>query len=417
MVCGGRMCRSSVQVRAYVIALTSSLVFGLTAAASAQTQVVRSTGPGVWGADTRLVEEIRIGRLEGAEEYLFGRVGSIAVGREGLIYVADTQGPIIRRFDARGQFLRNIGGVGSGPGEYRAIGGLRMLADGRLAIWDPRQGRIGVYTAEGAIQASHVVPSGLFSDNTFQTDAEGRFYIRTILGARMGDPNREEGWIRVAATGRILDTLRIPRDPRPESFVLQTASGTDRPFTTELVTRLSSLGYLITGRNDRYAFDLHLAADRVVRIERAHSPVRLGRDERNEWQEWARFFERRIAGDKPANPNMPSPRRVTFTIPEVKPAFSEILTDSQGRVWVRRYVQAQRRPARTRPADADVPEHVWREPPTFDVFEPAGRFLGTVTLPWNAMFYDAHDRLIWATVRGDMDETYVVRFRIESGKR
>jgi hypothetical protein len=387
------------------------LAFGVGSTAAAQTQRVHAEGPGAWGADLHLVEEIRIGRLDGAEEYLFGSVSGIAIGRDGAIHVADTQVPAIRAYDARGRFVRNLGGKGSGPGEYQSIGGIRTLPDGRVTIWDPRQGRISVYTAVGAFEASHVVPGGLFADNIFQTDHTGHFHVRTVIGVRTGDGNPETGWIRIAPTGAILDTLRIPREPRPESFVLMTSSGVERPFPTERVTTLSPLGHLISGRNDTYAFDLQISPQRVIRIERPYAPIRLGRDERNEWEAWSRFFEQRIANPSAGNPN--PARRASFSIPDMKPAFSELATDSQGRIWVRRYVEAQRRPARDRPAAVQMPQHVWREPPTFDVFESDGRFLGTVTLPWNAVLFEARDNLIWATVRGEFDETYVVRYRME----
>jgi hypothetical protein len=156
----------------------------------------------------------------------------------------------------------------------------------------------------------------------------------------------------------------------------------------------------------------------ALRIEREHTPLRLGREERAEWLAWARWFEERAANPTSNDPRviLPAPRQVRYEVPEAKPAFSELRTDSQGRFWVKRYVAAQRRVVReqaTPPGTPARPTRSWHEPPTYDVFEPQGRFLGTVTLPWDARFYDARDRQIWATVSGEFGETYVVRYRIE----
>ena len=381
-----------------------------------QPQVVRSTGPAAWGGNLRLVEEVRIGALDGADEYLFGSVVDVAVGRGGMIYVADGQVPIIRSYDAQGRFVRNIGRKGGGPGEYNAIGGMRTMRDGRLAVWDNRNQRITVYTSEGTLIGSHRVVSGLFASDIFEVDTAGQFYVRTTTGQQTATGGFAMGWIRVGPSGEIRDTIPIPSDPAaPESFVLSTASGYDRPFVRAIVTTMSRLGHLITARNETYAFEQHRPGAPVLRIERPYTPVRLSRAERSEWEAWAGYFQRRDAPSgftpRAAGPSRPA----SYPIPETKPAFSELRTDSQGRIWVRRYVAAvSSNPGPERAAGDQRPRRVWREQPTFDVFEPDGRFLGTITLPWNAKFQDARDRHIWATVRGESDEQYVVRFRVEA---
>ena len=384
-----------------------------------QRQIVRSTQPPAWGGSLRLVEEVRLGSLDGAEEYVFGEVEGVAVGKGGMIYVADVQVPIVRSYDAQGRFVRNIGGKGAGPGEYGAIGGMRTLPDGRLAIWDNRNQRISLYTSEGTFADSYRVVSGLFASDIFQVDTAGRFYVRAMIGEHMQAGERQEGWIRVSAAGRVQDTIPVPVEPtRAASFVLSTPSGYDRPFTRELVSTVSALGYLITGRNDAYAFDQRRPGGPVLRIERAYRALPVSRNERAEWEAWSGFFRRRALNPPPGSPAVrPMTAAVDYTIPDTKPAYSDLRTDSQGRIWVRRYVAAVSHPGPERAPGDQRPRRVWREQPTFDVFEPAGRFLGTVTLPWTSAFYDAIDRRIWATVRGESDETYVVRYRIDAGER
>jgi len=411
--------RQTVALRGSIVAFIVLLTAG-PAALAQQPQVVQSTTPPAWGESLRLVEELRIGKLDGAEEYLFGDIGAVAVGREGMIYVADEQVPIIRSYDAQGRFLRNIGRKGGGPGEYESIGGMRTLPNGRLALWDNRNQRITLWTPAGELIESHRVTSGLFASDIFQVDTSGRFYVRTSVGPHTHDGPLQFGWIRVARTGKTLYTIPIPSSPdRVEAFVLSTASGYDRPFVRDLVTTMSTLGYLITGRNETYAFEQHRRGAPVLRIERPYTALSLSRAERAEWEAWAGFFQRRVANPTSSDPRviLQAPRQVTYTIPETKPAFSDLRTDSQGRIWVRRYVAAVSNPGPERPRGDDRPRRVWREPPTFDVFEPAGAFLGTITLPWNAMLYDARDRHIWATIRGESDETYVARFRVESAGR
>ena len=106
-----------------------------------------------------------------------------------------------------------------------------------------------------------------------------------------------------------------------------------------------------------------------------------------------------------------APRRARhYVIPRVKPAFSELTSDADGRIWVRRYVAAVSRPGDVRKAGDKRPRRVWREPTTYDVFEPSGRLLGTVTLPEDAAFQDATGNTLWLTVTGELGEDTVERY-------
>ena len=106
------------------VALGVALLLSPGSLARAQdTLVVRADNPPSWGLNLRTVEEVRIGALEGPEEYVFGRVQSIAVGLDGTIYVTDDQVPVIRCYDSDGSYLGDVGREGSGPGEYMRIRG------------------------------------------------------------------------------------------------------------------------------------------------------------------------------------------------------------------------------------------------------------------------------------------------------
>ncbi|HRP09268.1 MAG TPA: hypothetical protein PLL69_12355, partial [Gemmatimonadales bacterium] len=60
----------------------------------------------------------------------------------------------------------------------------------------------------------------------------------------------------------------------------------------------------------------------------------------------------------------------------------------------------------------DAPVVTWRRTYAWDVFEEDGTFLGRVRLPGRAMVADARGDTIWAIDRGEMDEQYVVRYRM-----
>src|SRR5262245_54502295 len=125
-----------------------ALLFAAGNARPAQAQevrTIRSTEPPAWGTTVRLVPEVRVGEVDGDEKYLFGRIRNVAIGKDNALIVADDKTPILRMYDAKGKFVRDIGRSGEGPGEYRSMGGVRTLPDGRILLWDNRIQRLTYY--------------------------------------------------------------------------------------------------------------------------------------------------------------------------------------------------------------------------------------------------------------------------------
>lgn len=129
-----------------------------------------------------LVREVRFGVADGAEEYLFGNVTEMAVDSDGSMYVYDAQVPALRKYDANGRFLRTFGRGGQGPGEYRSAGGLAILPDGRVLLWDSGNWRFNVYSRDGDVLPSWPTPSGatgasLGTSRALMVDTAGRIHV------------------------------------------------------------------------------------------------------------------------------------------------------------------------------------------------------------------------------------------------
>lgn len=89
---------------------------------SAGIRMVTYAPPEPWTMPGSLVEELRIGELEGgAQERLFGLVAGGMILGDGSIVVADRQAGEVRRFAADGTFLGSHGSEGEGPEEYEYI--------------------------------------------------------------------------------------------------------------------------------------------------------------------------------------------------------------------------------------------------------------------------------------------------------
>ncbi len=390
-----------------------------------QPVVIKSSNPPVWGAGVRLIEAARVGVLEGDPNYEIGRVASVAIGASGEFVVADDATPALRVYDSTGVFVRIIGGNGEGPGEYRSMGGVATLRDGRIMLWDNRLRRLTTYSAAGDRLREVSVPSGLFAADLFRVDHEGFAYVRGTTrmpgtASPMAGTAVGYGWIRVSPEGQVVDTIDIPQSPGSgQSFVLSTASGYDRPFNRDIVSTMSSRGALLTGDNQSYAFEVRRPGAPTVRIERNFDPIRITGDERKEWEAWASFFEDRArnAPPPPKNVIVAGSGKRDYSIPREKPPFSELKSDSDGRIWVRRYVAAVYRKGADRAANDKRPRRDWKEQPTYDVFQLDGRLLATIVLPWNTRFEDARGADVYLTGTAETGENFVARYRIETGSR
>ena len=129
-------CRTTVAA-GMVLTLARSLI----AAPLAAQQVVKLP------AEDRLLdadfEEVyRVGAVAGEDWETFGNVRDLAFDRIGNLYVVDTQGARLVVVNPEGELVRQLGGVGQGPGEFDQHNTtsirIAVLSDGRVAAFDQR---------------------------------------------------------------------------------------------------------------------------------------------------------------------------------------------------------------------------------------------------------------------------------------
>ena len=380
--------------------------------ASAQDRTVRADGPPVWGEMPALVEEVRIGLLEGPPEYLFGQVSGLAALADGSIWVGDDHLHAIRRYAADGAYQGQVGREGEGPGEFDTPTTIRVLSDGSVAVFDPRLRRISHFEADGTFLDSFAPPTnGIYGGvvGDLGVDGEGRFTVAAMKPPAPGQPRTAMSvvWLLLDRAGAVLDTLRLePTEP----------VGSSDPIRT--LTRRSPLGYLVTGRTDRYALTLQLGPGEARTIERAWEPVRYASEERAERERLEEVIEGRSG-------------RPGRDIPRTKLPWKDLWIDGAGRLWVRMYAEGYRHEetpgeeASRREAcaffgasdeECDRGVDAWREPVVFEVIEPDGRYLGRVRLPAaDAVPKQAEGAHLWVVEEGDFGEQSVVRYRIDAG--
>lgn len=378
----------------------------------ADTVVVRTVAGRVWADDATLIPEVVIGVLDGAEEYMFGAIRSIAVGPADEIYVMDAQVPALRVYDPDGGYRATLGGEGEGPGEYRRPdGGLAVLSDGRVVLRDPSNARFNVYSPEGAPLETWTHRGGFNTSRKLFRDRDDNVWTTVLVDPEATVFDWVMGLAQYRSDGTPGDTLVEPAtDYEAPTLSGQREGNTSVrtvPFSPNPAWTMSPEGYLVTGVSTAYAFTLRRPGS-PLRIERVADPVPVLPGERRQ----ARERESRIMRDEFPGWTWNGPE-----VPAEKPAFQSLHVGEDGRVWV--WLSGRGVEAQNPDHDPDEPGSfptTWREEVAFDVFEPDGRYLGRVHAPMELSRYPepifGTDR-VWAVARDDLDVQKVVVYRIE----
>ncbi|MGH7460444.1 MAG: 6-bladed beta-propeller [Longimicrobiales bacterium] len=355
-----------------------------------------------WGSGLRVVEELRVGELEGAPEYTFGAIDALAVRSDGGFYVYDRQAVTIREYDGRGRHVRLIGRRGAGPGEYAQVLGL-AVSGSRLLVWDLGNARVTVFDSIGRYITSYRVTAGVWDLRGFTVDGAGQGYVKV---ARLGRRQSGEAgqWpralVKFSARGIIVDTIPLPAFEDPETpLIIERPEGNRLPFQEVPFATVLRDGRVVRAWNRSYQLEI-LGGPVLVRRVPATA---LLREERAQWEAWTNYLRM-----EEAKRNI----RHTFPmLPATKPYFRDLWVDDANRIWIDRYVTATKRNTTGKPGQ---PAYDWVEPVTFDLIDPAGRYLATLELP-PVRPLAARGWQIWGIRRGELGEEYVVRLRIVSG--
>ena len=349
----------------------------------------------------------------------FGRIGPVVRFGDGRIAVTELQSMEIRVFDAAGAFLGAWGGRGAGPGELQYVNRLAVRAGDSLVARNDRSSRHEVYGPEGGFGRTVRAPpiqwlrgdatavawfddgSFLFGPANATPDArlpagrhllEGEWHLFDPAGEHVAMLARlSERWVEAYAGNTA--TFAIAYGARAHVAGSPNGVWYGFPATFEL-RRIGRTG-----------------VDRIVR--RAWSPESATPQLEDAYRAW--FQEPgRVADIDPAmlpevvmvlraqQGRTGSPADAPLTFADTLPAFVEVLATRDGSVWARL-------PARLRDL-VDDPAHLSTD--DWTVFDPDGRWLGTVTTPPQLQVREIGADYVLGVWRDSLDVPYVHMHRL-----
>lgn len=324
-----------------------------------------------------LEEDLRIGNAED-ESYMFYRIRGMAVDDDGNIYVVDMSNFRVQIFDRNGKYVKTIGRSGQGPGEFEQPSKMRINnASGNIYVRDMFR-VLDIFKGNGEFIKSLKLNNGIqdffpIDDNTI---------LALLIKSSEEDLTSENILCRVDDKGEMLDSIAI----FPLTRLARRMSG-GRTFSTstgnELTMHLASLDSetFVFGYSEKYVLSvIDRKGEMLYRFKREDPEPEFSSEEQSMY------------------------KKMKFPVPDHKPYFYGIFSDSAGRIYVQR--NKTQEIIRGYGPFEKIPKRV-------DIFGKDGYFLYESILPPNT----------WAIKGGflytrDLDEEegteYVVRFRVKN---
>lgn len=299
----------------------------------------------------------------------------IAVDGWGRIYVVESKPPVIKVYDSTGSFIRAIGREGAGPGEF--VAAYIAIRGPHLVVHDPAQSRTSLFDTSGTYVRSWTSSCCYYSD--IAIDADTLVTLPAMVTRAIGGADRGDAWLRYRIDGTLVDTLFVPRrDADSPRWTFTSGSGassravmsTPVPLSPRVFQALHPDGGFIRGWSGEYRLlRSPKGEDSTAIFVRSWTPERIPDSIRSARLDSTVANAKRSVGEAQA---LKTAR--LGEIPVTAPAFQTLSVDVDGNIFARQLLGSDS--TRTR----------------YDVFSPAGAWLGTITVPvavpeWGPRFF------------------------------
>jgi hypothetical protein len=338
-----------------------------------------------------LEEDLSIGNEED-KNYLFCRLRDIHVDANGNIYVLDSGNHRLQVFNKNGNYLRTIGKKGQGPGEFDTPSFMSLDEETGNILLTDRSMRVQIFDKEGQYIDKSIHLAVLLKD--FYVGSDGCIWGKFI------SPGMDESHSikKVTSSGKIKKTIAEIAYYTNRIKLSHSKAG----YTANIGGYFFTHGYeydLFISKIDNHTFIYGnskeyelIAADEtgkaLFRIRKDEVPERITKNEEER-------IKNKISGEIAKRGYFEPDISIEF--PKQKPYFFSILTDSRGRIYVRK----------------NPISHESDENHIYDMFRKDGYFLHRIIIP---IFPDViHDGYIYT--RSENEETgeeFVKRYKIKN---
>ena len=354
--------------------------------------------------------EVRIGSLDDPD-YLFGLVGSVVPGPDGLVYSLHPRDAVVRRWTANGTPAGTIGRRGEGPGEFTQPGRMGFFGDS-LWVMDSGLNRASYFDLAGQFvgsvspDVSLVGPNGRAVRPSYPL-RDGTFVARPGAGSLQIATGEltENPLMRVDAEGNALGTIWLEPykpldllallDERGRGGMFSVQAFRDAPLRAPLEQGLlvvDRAAWTGSGPATIAVTGIDLAGDTMFARSFPYAPAPLPSDRVDSVV--------RATTARLRNYSEGDIRAATYR-PSHLPPVGGIMTGRDGTIWLRHFD----------PTRSEGGEEVYE----WWVLDSEGHPLARAVTPARLRIRTILSDIVWGVERDELDVEHIVRYRLVKG--
>ena len=275
-----------------------------------------------WSADSTPMLDIPASTAAG--EVAFGAVAAATRLSSGHIVIADAYDGVVRFFAPSGALVRTAGRQGAGPNEFQSTAWLGQCGHDSIYVWDRMLARMSVLDRDGAIvRQFRLEPTA----STIACSRAGAL-------AYFGPPEASASSVAEMASARYRAPLMVrASDGNTAQAVAILPLGEPRPLGR--VTSLAVVGErILVGTADSGVVEVYTISGETA------PPIQFARAPRSPTErQYEAAIEKQLAMLPRAADREPVRKLMrSMPMPDAVPAYSAILVDPVGVVWVQETV-------------------------------------------------------------------------------
>ena len=301
----------------------------------------------------RLIPEIVIDDSTLPEDAILEIPVDITCDSEGNVYVLDQKANNVKIFNSSGKYLRTIGRRGRGPGEFNAPHRFTFAKD-RLVIWDQENYRICTISPEGEFLKS--IKSSIMEAWPYKLRSlpNGDIIIERLKLSFTDKPH--DFSIEIFSPDLKLKKVFYLNKVWPYKYSKTANKTLPAPFYFYIYWDITLDGKIVMGFSEKNEIEYHDPFGGILSsFSHPYEPVKLNEQDKKEFLDGITYV---IDGRRAPYPDV---YKKNTEFPKFKPAFFNILVDSQDNILVSRYRNNRHEDYRS-----------------FDVFNSDGNFINTV---------------------------------------
>jgi len=349
------------------------------------------------GGRVRFVPEVVLDDNSMPEGIFFNTPVAVTSDDKGNVYICDFRASDIKKFDSTGKFIKVIGREGQGPGEFSWPTQAAFARD-RLIVWDMRNIRLCALTAEGKFIKALTITGATGRPQKMRPLPNGDIVIE-MEKTYFGEPDRPQDCLIEIYSPELEHKKTVYSHKIWRNKYIRGDFGFAnilQPFAPLVYWDVSPEGKIIIGYSAKYEINIYDSlGQKLSSFTHPYKRVKVTAEDKKQHFEGMSFS--RGGEVKKGAPDF-IVKNTKF--PKYKPAFNNLLVDSEGNILVHVYKKNKKEMYRY-----------------FDAFDPEGNFIAAVQVVGGVSFpaspwVSIQNGSFWLRKTGEDKLIKVIKYRI-----